>query len=119
MIDAGAGGAGRQVGACIAETAVALARCAVRAVAVNAVAVVVAPFLAACNDPAFASPPTHRPGATRASTAGAPTVRRGGVIPADYKVTLRDGAEASAECAGGLAPGSGATRCDTYASSLD
>jgi hypothetical protein len=74
----------------------------VRAVAVNAVAVVVAPFLAACNDPTFAPRAANRPGAARVSAASGPAVRRGGVIPAGYRVTLRDGARAPVERARGL-----------------
>jgi subtilisin family serine protease len=108
---------GRAAGERAGVAAGAVARCALRAVAVNVVAVVAAPFLAACSDPGVGPQAVRGPGALRASASTA-DARGSEVIPDHYIVTFRDTVQDVPGLARRLAAEGGGTLRFTYTAAL-
>jgi subtilisin family serine protease len=106
---------GRTAGERAGVAASAVVRCALRAVAVNVVAVVAAPFLAACSDPAGSVGPV--PSAARLSAVPA-VGRPGDAIPDEYIITFSDDAEAPEELSRRLTSQHGGKLRFTYSAAL-
>jgi subtilisin family serine protease len=108
---------GRAAGERAGVAAGAVVRCALRAVAVNVVAVVAAPFLAACSDPTVGPQAVRGPGALQASVTAA-DARGGDVIPDEYIVTFRDSVRDPASTAAQIVNASGGSLRFTYRTAL-